>query len=152
VDRIASYRSADRVPNEEPKEGTDRSWNGRFACGLALLLAVTFSASPALATHEPPTEKEAAFQLVLERCYLCHYLDRTDYKFAPSLKGIYTREGRSLANGKPVNDQTLTEIISEGTANMPGFKYTLKPQQIQLILKFLKEGWAAEVPMLRNSR
>lgn len=148
MDRIASYRSAHRVPIEQ----TDRSRNWRFACSLALLLAVLLSASPAQATHEPPSEKEAAFQLVLERCYLCHYLDRTDYKFAPSLKGIYTREGRSLANGKPVNDQTLTEIISEGTANMPGFKYTLNAQQIQLILKFLKEGWASEVPMLRNSR
>jgi mono/diheme cytochrome c family protein len=119
---------------------------------MALLLAVTLSASPARATHEPPTEKEAAFQIVLERCYLCHYLDRTDYKFAPSLKDIYKREGRALANGKPVNDQTLTEIISEGTANMPGFQHTLNAQQIQLILKFLKEGWASEVPMLRNSR
>ena len=124
----------------------------RIACTVLLLAAVLLPARPALATHEPATEKEAAFQLVLERCYLCHYLDRTDYKFAPSLKGIYTREGRSLANGKPVNDQTITEIISEGTANMPGFKYTLKPDQIQLILKFLKEGWASEVPMLRNSR
>jgi mono/diheme cytochrome c family protein len=114
--------------------------------------AVMFSALPAQATHEAPTEKEAAFQLVLERCYLCHYLDRTDFKFAPSLKGIYTREGRALSNGKPINDQTLTEIISEGTANMPGFRHTLNAQQIQLILKFLKEGWASEVPMLRNSR
>jgi len=139
VDRIQSYP-------------TDRSRTRRAGCVLALLVAVMFSARPALATHEPPTEKEAAFQLVLERCYLCHYLDRTEFKFAPSLKDIYTREGRALANGKPINDQTLTEIISDGTANMPGFQYTLNPQQIQLILKFLKEGWASEVPMLRNSR
>jgi mono/diheme cytochrome c family protein len=130
----------------------DRSRAWRAGCVLALLLAVILPARPAQATHEQPTEKEAAFQIVLERCYLCHYLDRTDYKFAPSLKDIYRREGRALANGKPVNDQSISEIISEGTANMPGFKYTLNPQQIQLILKFLKEGWASEVPMLRNSR
>ena len=148
MDRIASYRSAPSVPKEEKS----RNRNCRIACGLALVLAVMLSASPAQATHESPSEKEAAFQLVLERCYLCHYLDRTEYKFAPSLKDISKREGRALASGKPVNDQTLTEIIAEGTANMPGFKYTLNPQQIQLILKFLKEGWASEVPMLRNSR
>ena len=139
MDRIESYPTV-----------RSRTW--RAGCVLALLVAVMFPARPALATHEPPTEKEAAFQLVLERCYLCHYLDRTEFKFAPSLKDIYTREGRALSNGKPINDQTLTEIISEGTANMPGFQYTLNPQQIQLILKFLKEGWASEVPMLRNSR
>jgi len=151
VNRIASYRSAQRASMARI-EPAGRSWNWRFACGLALLLAVIFSARPAQATHEPPTEKEAAFQLVLERCYLCHYLDRTEFKFAPSLKDIYQREGRALTNGKPINDQTLTEIISEGAPNMPGFQYTLNPQQIQLILKFLKEGWASEVPMLRNSR
>ena len=139
MDRIESYP-------------TDRSRTWRAGCVLAFLVAVLFPARQAQATHEAPTEKEAAFQLVLERCYLCHYLDRTEFKFAPSLKDIYTREGRALANGKPINDQTLTEIISEGTANMPGFKYTHNPQQIQLILKSLKKGWASEVPMLRNSR
>jgi mono/diheme cytochrome c family protein len=127
-----------------------RPW--RLAWSGALLLAVTLCASRAHATHEPPSEKQAAFQVVLERCYLCHYLDRPDVKFAPSLKGIYNREGRALANGKPINDQTITETIMEGTPNMPAFKYTLNPQQVQLILKFLKEGWASEIPMLRNLR
>jgi len=135
---------------------SETTYRCRFASWLFLgwtcILAVLLPAPPALATHEPATEKQAAFQLVLERCYLCHYLDRADFKFAPSLKGIYAREGRALSNGKPINDQTLTEIISEGTPNMPGFKYALNPQQMQLILKFLKEGWASEVPMLRNAR
>lgn len=138
--------------NRIPSYPTPRRSHWRTACGLALLLAVILPALPAQATHEPPTEKQVAFQLVLERCYLCHYLDRTDFKYAPSLKNIYKREGRSLSNGKPINDQTLTEIISDGTAHMPGFRYSLNPQQIQLILKFLKEGWASDVPMLRNAR
>ena len=123
-----------------------------IAGGLAFLLAATVLALPAQATHEPATEKQAAFQIVLERCYICHYLDRTDTKYAPSLKDIYKRQSRSLANGKPINDETITEIISEGSPNMPAFKYSLTPQQIQLISKFLKEGWASEVPMLRNAR
>lgn len=139
MDRFASYF-------------IDRNGNGPLVLCLAVLLAVMLPARPAMGTHEPPSEKQAAFQLVLERCYLCHYLDRTEYKFAPSLKDIYNREGRSLANGRPINDQTLTEIIQQGTANMPGFQYTLNDQQIQLILKFLREGWASEVTMLRNAR
>ena len=155
MDRMESYRNALRVPKypkdkKDKKEKTLRPW--RSACALAFVLAVLLPAQPAQATHEPATEKQAAFQVVLEWCYLCHYLDRPDYKFAPSLKDIYNRPGRSLASGAPVNDQTLTAIISGGTANMPGFRYTLSQQQIQLILKFLKEGWASEVPMLRNAR
>ena len=116
------------------------------------ILAATMLAQSARATHESATEKEAAFRLVLERCYICHYVDRAETKWAPSLKGIYQRPNRTLANGKPINDAAITEIIIEGTENMPAFKHTLTPQQVQLILKFLKEGWASEVPMLRDSR
>ncbi|MGH9785294.1 MAG: c-type cytochrome [Terriglobia bacterium] len=123
---------------------------GMSLAGSLIILAVTALAPPAQATHEPATEKQAAFQLVLERCYICHYLDRVDHKYAPSLKGIFQR--RALTDGKPINDQTITQIIAEGSPNMPAFKHSLTPQQIQLIVKFLKEGWASEVPMLRNSR
>ena len=120
--------------------------------GLAFLLAATVLAPLAQASHEPATEKQAAFQLVLERCYICHYLDRADHKYAPSLKGIFQRQSRALTDGKPINDATITQIIAEGSPNMPAFKHSLTPQQIQLIVKFLKEGWASEVPMLHNAR
>ena len=120
--------------------------------GLAILLAATLLALPAQATHEPATEKQVAFQLTLERCYICHYLDRVDHKYAPSLKGIFQRQSRALTDGKPINDATITQIIAEGSPNMPAFKHSLTLQQIQLIVKFLKEGWASEVPMLRNAR
>jgi len=147
VHRSNWFRIAASSPGKDiARRAWPRVWH------LALLLAVALPAQLARATHEPPTEKQAAFQVVLERCYLCHYLDRADFKFAPSLKDIYNREGRALSNGKPINDQTLTEVIMEGTPNMPAFKYTLNQQQVQLILKFLKEGWASEIPMLRNAR
>ena len=132
------------------RDQTRTAWLGKL--GMVILLAGTVLAQPAQATHESATEKEVAFRLVLERCYICHYVDRAETKWAPSLKGIYQRQNRTLANGKPINDSTITEIITEGTANMPAFKHTLTPQQIQLILKFLKEGWASEITMLRGAR
>lgn len=118
----------------------------------AFLVATVPPVGVAQAPRAPTAEQEAAFKLTLERCYLCHYLDRADVKFAPSLKDIYKRPSRTFANGKPINDQTMAELIAEGSDKMPAFKYTLTPQQIQLIVKFLREGWAATVPMLRNSR
>ena len=112
--------------------------------------AIVFVAS-SRATHEV-TKDEEALKLVAERCILCHYLDRTDFKFAPSLKDLYKRKSGQLMNGKPVSDQTVSEWIADGSANMPAFKHSLRPEQIQLIVAFLKEGKAATVPMIRNSR
>jgi mono/diheme cytochrome c family protein len=103
------------------------------ASGVLLLLAISWSAAPARASHEDTP----AWRLVKERCTLCHYLDRAEAKFAPSLKGLFQRQ--KLMNGKAVNDQTVSEWIAEGSANMPSFKHTLTPQQIQMIVNYLKE-------------
>ena len=138
-------------PNGHRKE-TVLSVRLGLAAAVAFVLATIPTMGAAQAPREPTAEQESAWKLTLERCYLCHYLDRADVKFAPSLKDIYKRPSRTLANGKPINDQTMAELITEGSDKMPAFKYTLTPQQIQLIVKFLREGWAANVPMVRNSR
>ena len=119
-------------------------WLAIFATWLTPLAAQ--------ASHEPPTEQQAAWTLVMERCGLCHYLDRPDFKFAPSLKDLFKRQSGVLTNGKPVNPQSVAEWIAEGSPNMPAFKHTLTPLQIQRIVTFLKEGAAANVPMARGSR
>jgi len=118
-----------------------------LATGL-LLTAVKLLAGPVPASAPP--ELEAEWNLVKERCYLCHYLDRADTKFAPSLKDLFKRP--SLMNGKPLNEQSVSAWISEGSNNMPAFKYTLTQKQIQSIVKFLKDGSASNIPMLRSER
>jgi mono/diheme cytochrome c family protein len=100
---------------------------------LVLLIAAFWSVTPARASHE----ETPAWRLVKERCSLCHYLNRQEAKFAPSLQDLFKRQ--TLINGKPVNDQTVSEWIAEGSANMPSFKNTLTPAQIQLIVNYLKD-------------
>lgn len=119
---------------------------------MVVSLVGLWSAAPVQASHEDATEEEEGWKLVMERCLLCHYLDRPDFKFAPSLKDLYKRQSGRLMNGKPVNDDTVRAWINDGSPNMPAFKHTLGPRQVQLIVKFLKEGWAANVPMVRGSR
>lgn len=129
----------------------DLAHEHRWTVILAMVLSIVACGGlPTETSHEAPSEQEAGWNLVKERCYLCHYLDRDGMKFAPSLKGLFQRE--KLVNGKPVNDQTVSAWIAEGSDNMPAFLHTLTPQQIQLIVKFIKQGNAANVPMLRNSR
>jgi mono/diheme cytochrome c family protein len=119
-----------------------------WAGSLAFLLLATLLVRPAQATHEL-TQTEG-WRLVKERCLLCHYVDRTEAKFAPTLKDLFQRQ--TLMNGKPVNDQTVAEWIADGGPTMPAFKYTLTPQQIQLIVTFLKQGAATNLPTIRNTR
>lgn len=119
-----------------------------WAGSLAFLLFATLLVRPAHATHEP-TQTEA-WRLVKERCLLCHYVDRTEAKFAPSLKDLFQRQ--TLMNGKPVNDQTVAEWIADGGPTMPAFKFTLTSRQIQVIVTFLKQGAATNLPTIRNTR
>ena len=71
------------------------------------------------------------------RCAVCHYSDRTEKKFGPGLKGLYSRE--TLVNGKPVNDQNLNEFISNGLPGlMPGFRYTLDQADTKTLIEYLK--------------
>ena len=112
----------------------------KLAGGLPIVWAAMLLAVPALASHETPPEREVWY-LVRQRCYLCHYLDQPGGKFAPSLKDLFKRQNATLINGKPINDQTVSEWIAEGSPNMPAFQYTLTPRQIQLIVTYLKGGF-----------
>jgi len=110
-----------------------------FSCSAFLLT----TASPALqAPHsdEASPEREAWY-LVRHRCFLCHEIDRPETKFAPSLMGLFERGDARMINGKPINEQTVTEVILAGGPNMPAFQYTLTARQIGLILRYLKGGF-----------
>ena len=123
-----------------------------FRFPILLFLVIIFSILEAQAEHLAPSEKEQAWDLVRIRCVLCHYVGRPDYKFAPSLYGLYQRPGQSLTSGIPVTDEAVRVWISNGSANMPAFKYTLNSEEIELIVEFLKQGWVADIPMVRGSR
>ena len=113
-----------------------------MAGGLLIVLSAVLPARPVQAAHETPAEREAWY-LVKQRCYLCHFIDNQDVrwgaKWGPSLKDLFKRP--ALGNGKPFSDQTVSEWITEGSPNMPAFKYTLDPRQIRSILTYLKGGF-----------
>ncbi len=95
--------------------------------------AVAYCSVSNAATKE---EENQAYTLYKVRCALCHYIDRPEAKFAPSLKDLFKKE--KLMNGKPVNDQNVADWIAEGSQNMPGFRYTLDQKEIQTIVSYIK--------------
>ena len=104
-----------------------------LGCTAALLSFAIFATISRAATKE---EQDAAYTLYKVRCALCHYIERPEAKFAPSLKDLFKRE--KLINGKPVNDQTVAEWIASGSENMPAFRTTLNQKEIQTIISYIK--------------
>jgi mono/diheme cytochrome c family protein len=75
-------------------------------------------------------------ELFHEHCASCHFTDTTAQKIGPGLKGLYTR--LTFSDGKKVTDASLTRWIEGGGKDMPGFKETMKPEQIRALISYIK--------------
>ena len=102
-------------------------------CGVLLLSGVVSATFSHAATKE---EQDAAYTLYKVRCALCHYIERPEVKFGPSLKDLFKRE--KLISGKPVNEQNVAEWIARGSENMPAFRSTLNQKEIETIISYIK--------------
>jgi mono/diheme cytochrome c family protein len=78
----------------------------------------------------------AGKDLFNQHCASCHFPETTAQKIGPGLKGLYKRS--AFADGKKVTDATVTRWIEAGGKDMPGFKETLKPEQIRALISYLK--------------
>jgi cytochrome c len=104
---------------------------------VCLSLAAVMGLSIAAASHAQlspaATQGKATFD---SKCAVCHSADTTDKKIGPGLKGLYARG--TLADGSKVTDESVTERIQNGKVPMPPFKDTLKPEEIQQLVEYLK--------------
>jgi len=93
--------------------------------GLLLAAALPLSAADA-------KKGEAAF----ENCLVCHNADSTEVKIGPGLKGLFKRE--KLVNGKPVNEENVKALITEGSGAMPPFGDAISADDKDNIIAYLK--------------
>lgn len=99
---------------------------------LALTVAAALHAQQA--TTKPADRmsesEKAGERLYLQRCALCHSGTAPAYEtYGPPVDS----EVVSM-RGEPA----VRQVIMEGSARMPGFKYTLDEQQVGRIVAFLK--------------
>ena len=71
-----------------------------------------------------------------DQCAICHFSGSSEKKVGPGLKGIY-RYGK-FADGKKVDDKSMRAWIESGGKDMPSFKESLKPEQIDDLIAFLR--------------
>jgi mono/diheme cytochrome c family protein len=102
----------------------------RFASAFALCLLLALPAA-AQKKGDPVKGKE-----VYEQCGVCHAATTNEKKMGPSLKGLYKKA--KMANGKAVNDATVTEIINKGGNGMPAFEEILEGDELVNLIAYLK--------------
>ncbi|PYU32726.1 MAG: hypothetical protein DMG31_10165 [Acidobacteria bacterium] len=116
---------------------------------LAALIAIMLSptAASAQASQNSSIRKSAASaseaqqnvsgkDLFQQHCASCHFTETTAQKIGPGLQGLYPR--LSFSDGKKVTDASLTKWIEAGGKNMPGFKETMKPEQVRALISYIK--------------
>lgn len=92
----------------------------------------------AKASTRTARSSEAALgkKLFDERCAICHFSQSEVKKIGPGMKGMSQR-GKD-ADGKVINDASLRAWIENGGKNMPGFKDSLKNEEIRALIAYLK--------------
>ena len=98
---------------------------------LGALIALAYAAGE---QTPDPSKGNETFD---EQCSSCHYADSIDDKVGPGLKWLYSK-GKLDANGKPVTDANVLEMINRGGKQMPAFKSTLTEEDKSNLLAYLK--------------
>ncbi len=69
-------------------------------------------------------------------CEICHYVENTEKKIGPGLKSVYKRG--KFADGKKVDDASMTQWIEAGGKDMPGFKDQISPAEVNNLIAYLR--------------
>lgn len=75
-------------------------------------------------------------QIYDAKCEICHYSASVEKKIGPGLAGLMKRE--RFRNGMKANDEDLRRVIEHGGKDMPGFRGSLKPEQIRDLIAYVK--------------
>jgi mono/diheme cytochrome c family protein len=102
----------------------------RIGAALLLLAAVSHNAAAQPAGPALNEQQEQGRRLVIQHCSICHVRANIagNEMIGPALS-------RDSGGG---SDDVVRGVISDGTPNMPGFKYQFEPPQIDAIVAYLK--------------
>jgi cytochrome c len=113
-----------------------------IVCITGFLLPMKSTSAQALKKHSASASilssgaAGSGKELFREHCASCHFPETTAQKIGPGLKGLYRR--LTFSDGKKVTDAGLAKWIEDGGKDMPGFKESLKPEQIRELISYIK--------------
>jgi len=109
--------------------------------GLAFGLA---AAGPAGDAKKKPDKKgkeklgdvTAGQGVYKNNCAVCHFADKTDKRIGPGLKGFFKKD--KMFDDRPVNEETVRDLILNGGGKMIPFKEKLDGKQLDDLMAYLK--------------
>ena len=108
--------------------------------GCMILIGAVAEAQSEKAGASALPEKTARGQEIFKQnCRICHdvYTRGAKMLVGPTLDGLFQR--KTLIVGKPVNEANVKEVIQTGpTPGMPGFRYVLSDDEMDVLVEFLK--------------
>lgn len=105
------------------------------ACALFAAAQKSSPAQKSNATIHNPAIVASGAKIYAKQCAVCHFATSKEKKIGPGLANIYT-VGK-YADGKKVDDASMRVWIEVGGKDMPGFKESLKPNEIRDLLAYL---------------
>ena len=120
-----------RLAQEASAQGT----SGSGSTGPALQRSVNIYNFKTTAEKGPLRGEEIYYF----KCWICHnsYTIKVGTGAVP-LKDLFKRPTLATT-GQPVNDQTVTEKIKNGSPRMPAYRYTLSDADIADLLSYLRD-------------
>jgi cytochrome c2 len=132
--------------SEEDVSNARRHLSRATATTLAILASVALGFAAAQNPPQPaqksaipayaPAEVTSGKAVFDKQCEVCHFPHSKAKKIGPGLAKIYP--GGKFTNGKKVDDASMRQWIEAGGKDMPGFKGTLKPQEIRDLITYLR--------------
>ncbi|MBI4464938.1 MAG: c-type cytochrome [Acidobacteria bacterium] len=93
----------------------------------------TFKVSPNLNDQEKRGQ-----HWFFQRCALCHVAKVTKSASVSALPPIWSNLDGVYKNATPEKEKLLREFILKGSQKMPGYQYTLSPQEIDDVIAYMK--------------
>lgn len=104
-----------------------------FAFSFIFTSVLLFSPVFAAGEQDNPNQSgQAAFK---GNCVACHGADGAGTPLGKSMQAADLRSSEVQKK----SDAELSQTIAEGKGNMPSFKRTLNPEQIQTVVKYVRE-------------
>ena len=113
-----------------------------LALGLFLLhppsLAQTKAAPPFKPNANLTSQGKGGEYLFFQRCSLCHVPQYSKTSAVSDLPPVFISLDSLFKDADPGMEATARSFILNGTQRMPGFKYGLKPEEIDSLIAYLK--------------